>query len=66
MSIYFFLDWLEYYQTLWVLGSLTYYYSLMSYEDWQTTPFDTNIAESTHVVINQAGKSLKLKIAILR
>ncbi|PKY56307.1 hypothetical protein RhiirA4_476514 [Rhizophagus irregularis] len=39
-------NWLEYYQKPWVLGSLTYHYSLMSYEDWQTTPFDTNIAES--------------------
>ncbi|PKY36995.1 hypothetical protein RhiirB3_460983 [Rhizophagus irregularis] len=38
----------------------------MSYEDWQTTPFDTNIAESAHAMINRTGKSLKLKIAILR
>ncbi|CAB4376450.1 unnamed protein product [Rhizophagus irregularis] len=59
-------NWLEYYQKPWVLGSLTYHYSLMSYEDWQTTPFDTNIAESAHAMINRTGKSLKLKIAILR
>ncbi|EXX71660.1 hypothetical protein RirG_076450 [Rhizophagus irregularis DAOM 197198w] len=59
-------NWLEYYQKPWVLGSLTYHYSLMSYEDWQTTQFDTNIAESAHAMINRTGKSLKLKIAILR
>ncbi|CAB4375450.1 unnamed protein product [Rhizophagus irregularis] len=59
-------NWLEYYQKPWVLGSLTYHYSLMSYEDWQTTPFDTNIAESAHAMINRTGKSLKLKISILR
>ncbi|UZO06142.1 uncharacterized protein OCT59_026473 [Rhizophagus irregularis] len=58
-------NWLEYYQKPWVLGSLTYHYSLMSYEDWQTTQFDTNIAESAHAMINRTGKSLKLKIAIL-
>ncbi|GBC34674.1 hypothetical protein GLOIN_2v1788167 [Rhizophagus irregularis DAOM 181602=DAOM 197198] len=60
------MHWLEYYQKPWVLGSLTYHYSLMSYEDWQTTPFNTNIAESAHAMINRTGKSLKLKIAILK
>ena len=39
----------------------------MSYEAWQTTPFDTNVAESAHAMVNRTtGKSLKLKTAILR
>jgi hypothetical protein len=38
----------------------------MSYEAWQTTPFNTNVAESAHAMINRTGKSLKLKTAILR
>jgi hypothetical protein len=38
----------------------------MLYEDWITTPFDTNVAESAHAMINRMGKSLKLKTAILR
>src|SRR5688572_23853958 len=61
-----FLDWLAYYKIPWVLGSLTYHYSLMSYEAWQTTSFDTNIAVSAHAMINRMGKSLNLKTAILK
>jgi len=38
----------------------------MSYEAWQMTPFNTNVAESAHAMINRTGKSLKLKTAILK
>jgi hypothetical protein len=31
-----------------------------------TTPFDTNVAESAHAMINRTGKALKLKTAIIR
>jgi len=62
----FFLDWLSYYQIPWVLGSLTHSYSLMPHDYWITTPFNTNVAESAHAMINRTGKSLKLKTAILR
>jgi hypothetical protein len=61
-----FLDWLAFYQIPWVIGSLTHSYSLMPYEYWMTTPFDTNVAESAHAMINRTGKSLKLKTAVLR
>ncbi|GBB97340.1 hypothetical protein RclHR1_02970015 [Rhizophagus clarus] len=47
-------------------GINTHYYSLMPHEHWQSTPFDTNIAESAHAMINRTGKPLKLKTAILR
>jgi hypothetical protein len=62
----FFLDWLAFYQIPWVIGSLIHSYSLMPYENWMTTPFDTNVAESAHAMINRTGKSLKLKTAVLR
>ena len=32
---------------------------------WNSTPFDTNIAESAHASVNREGTKLKLRVAIV-
>ncbi|CAB5359646.1 unnamed protein product [Rhizophagus irregularis] len=57
-------DWITEYQTPWILASLNHNYSLMDYDIWMTTPFDTNVSECSHANVNREGTRLKLKTAI--
>ena len=62
------IDWLKFYKKTktWILASLNVNYSLVPEEIWNSTPFDANYAESAHANVNQTGKNLKLKSAILK
>ncbi|POG75746.1 hypothetical protein GLOIN_2v1562076, partial [Rhizophagus irregularis DAOM 181602=DAOM 197198] len=57
-------DWITEYQTPWILASLNHNYSLMDYDIWMTTPFDTNVSECSHANVNREGTRLRLKTAI--
>ncbi|PKY41881.1 hypothetical protein RhiirA4_455574 [Rhizophagus irregularis] len=57
-------DWITEYQTPWILASLNHNYSLMDYDIWMTTPFDTNVSECLYTNVNREGTQLRLKTAI--
>ncbi|PKK55582.1 hypothetical protein RhiirC2_802014 [Rhizophagus irregularis] len=59
-------DWITEYQTPWILASLNHNYSLMDYDIWMTTPFDTNVSECSHANVNREGTRLRLKTAIFQ
>jgi hypothetical protein len=61
-----FLDWISFYKTPWILASLTEAYTKMPIDLWNSTPFDTNIAESAHASVNREGTKLKLRTAIIK
>ncbi|CAG8749119.1 11021_t:CDS:2, partial [Gigaspora rosea] len=49
-------DWISFYKTPWILASLTQAYTKMPTNLWNSTPFDTNIAESAmHLTKKQKG-----------
>ncbi|CAG8499933.1 12595_t:CDS:2 [Dentiscutata heterogama] len=59
-------DWISFYKTPWILASLTEAYTKMPINLWNSTLFDTNIAESVHASVNREGTKLKLRTAIIK
>ncbi|CAG8821175.1 34340_t:CDS:2, partial [Gigaspora margarita] len=54
-------DWISFYKTSWILALLIQAYTKIPTDLWNSTPFDTNIAESAHVSVNREGTKLKLR-----
>ena len=61
-----FIDWLNYYQQLYILASLNPFISNIDPEIWHKSGSDTNNAEAAHSMVNREGKQLTLLSAILR
>ncbi|RIA98321.1 hypothetical protein C1645_812880 [Glomus cerebriforme] len=57
-------DWINEYKTPWILASLNRNYSLMDYDVWRTTPFDTKVFECSHSNVSKEGTRLRLKTTI--
>jgi hypothetical protein len=66
LKIFFFVDWLKYYQQPYVLSSLNQFISNINHETWRKSGTNTNNAEAAHSIVNREGKQLKLLSAILR
>ncbi|CAG8803663.1 14465_t:CDS:2, partial [Gigaspora rosea] len=49
-------DWVSFYNTLWVKASLNLLFSHMDTEVWNKTPNNTNVAEASHANINRNAK----------